>query len=153
MLEDCKTALEKWSGVHKLIDQWLNQRQRLLVVYCDLAGQNTFDEQNSIQTSRLKKLCELLVDYCSAGHFEIYNQLLSEAKSFNDQDGLAFGQTQMAHIEPTTDTILDFNDKYQETDDLSSLFLDLSDLGVALEARFGVEDQIIEVLHSAHNGN
>lgn len=153
MLENCNTALERWSGVHQLIDQWLMQRQQLLIAYCTLAGQATFDEQNRQQTSSLKKLCELLVDYCSTGHFEIYSQLLSEAKSYNDREALAFGQKQMAHIEPTTDVVLDFNDKYQETDDLSSLSRDLSDLGITLEARFAVEDQIIEVLHSAHKNN
>ena len=31
MLEDCKNALERWGGVHVLIDRWLDQRRQLLV--------------------------------------------------------------------------------------------------------------------------
>ena len=47
--------------------------------------------------------------------------------------------------------ILDFNDKYLETDDLKTLTTDLSQLGESLEARLAAEDQMIAVLHTAHS--
>ena len=46
--------------------------------------------------------------------------------------------------------MLDFNDKYQETDDLETLGADLSVLGETLETRFGAEDRMIAMLHTAH---
>ena len=53
-------------------------------------------------------------------------------------------------IDKTTETLLDFNDKYQETDDLGELSCDLSIMGQGLEPRFSAEDQMIEVLHTSH---
>ena len=36
MLEDCKSASERWGGVHQLIDRWLEQREHLLEVLSEL---------------------------------------------------------------------------------------------------------------------
>jgi regulator of sigma D len=49
-----------------------------------------------------------------------------------------------------TDLILDFNDKYLATDDLSAVSIDLSNLGEHLAQRFEVEDNMVTILHSAH---
>ena len=38
----------------------------------------------------LQRFCEILVDYVSAGHFEVYEQLTAEGKAFGDQRGLAY---------------------------------------------------------------
>lgn len=54
-------------------------------------------------------------------------------------------------IDDTTETILDFNDKYQATADLTSLAADLSQLAETLAARFEAEDRMIAVLHRAHS--
>ena len=56
----------------------------------------------------------------------------------------------MDRIQPSTEAVLDFNDKYLATDDLDSLARDLSVVGEALEQRFESEDKMIEVLHNAH---
>ena len=53
-------------------------------------------------------------------------------------------------MDKTTEWILDFNDKYLETDDLASLTPDLSQLGETLETRFSAEDRMISVLHTSH---
>ena len=150
MLQNFEAAKERWGGVHTLIDQWLHERQEVLVLFCKLAAQDSFDETNGTQSSQLRRLCELLVDYSSAGHFEVYNQLIKEGETFNDNAGLTEAAGLMHRIDPTTDAILDFNDKYQETDDLSSLATDLSQLGMTLETRFAVEDRLIQILHTAH---
>lgn len=153
MLNDCKTAKERWGGVNNLIDQWLNERQSLLVIFCQLAADKKYDEANFDQTTQLRSLCELLVDYSSAGHFEIYSQLVKEGQSYNDDDGLSEASKLIEKIDPTTDEILDFNDKYLETDDLSALDKDLSQLGMILESRFAAEDQMIKILHTAHSAD
>lgn len=149
MLENCKTALERWGGISDIIDRWLEERQQLLIDYCSLSeGIEELDNKRSGQ--KLQSLCQILVDYVSAGHFEIFEQLKIEGKEFNDEAGLKTAEDLFAKIGETTEFILDFNDKYQETDDLDAIENDLSQLGEVLAHRFEMEDGIIDVLHLAH---
>jgi regulator of sigma D len=146
MLENCKSARERWGGVSNIIDRWLQERQDLLVLFCGLSDASTPE----VQAIRLPQFCQILVDYVSAGHFEVFEQLVIEGQEFDDQAGLKESESLFEKIQMTTDAILDFNDKYQETDDLETLKTDLSKLGEDLEARFELEDRIIEVLHVSH---
>lgn len=149
MLEDCKTAQERWGGVSEIIDRWLEERQQLLVDYCNLS--DAVDElDNGTCGTRLRSVCQILVDYVSAGHFEIYDQLQKEGREFEDFEGLKKAGELYKVIDKTTEYILDFNDKYQEIDDLDSIENDLSGLGEMLATRFESEDNMIEVLHFAH---
>lgn len=150
MLENCRSAKERWGGVNTIVDQWLMNRQELLVTYCGLSSVESFDETNTDHAQKTRVLCQHLVDYVSAGHFEVYDQLIQEGKAFNDKAALAKAATLYQAIDPTTEAILDFNDKYLETDDLSTLASDLSDIGQHLASRFEAEDQMIEVLHVSH---
>ena len=61
------------------------------------------------------------MDYVSAGHFEVYEQLVQEGREFDDQEGLRESESLFDKIQETTDALLDLNDKYQETDDLDAL--------------------------------
>ena len=149
MLENCKTALERWGGVSDIIDKWLEERQQLLVDYCMLSD-GVEDIDNAQCGAELKKLCQILVDYVSAGHFEVYNQLITEAKELDDEAGLKSAAELFKTIDSTTGSILDFNDKYEEIDDLDAIETDLSKLGETLATRFESEDKMIEVLHYAH---
>lgn len=148
MLENCATAKERWGGVSDIIDRWLQERQDVLVLYCKLSDYDAFEPEQ--HGDSVRTLCQLLVDYTSAGHFEVYKQLVDEAKEFEDQAAIKEAGELYTKIDPTTDIILDFNDKYQETDDLDALRNDLSQLGDALETRFAAEDRLIAVLHDAH---
>ncbi|SEA15713.1 sigma D regulator [Microbulbifer marinus] len=150
MLENCKSARERWGGVSEIIDRWLHSRQSLLVRFCSLSEKKEFAERDSETEENVRQLCQLLVDYVSAGHFEVYEQLIREGQEFDDKKGLEQARELYQHIDTTTDIAVDFNDKYQETDDLSSLVQDLSQLGEALESRFSSEDQMIALLHTAH---
>ncbi|MGS2718592.1 sigma D regulator [Eionea flava] len=150
MLENCRSAKERWGGVNDIIDKWLHERQQLLVSYCELSGINTFDEDNVSHQEQVKRFCQILVDYVSAGHFEVYDQLIKEGQDFGDKDALKQAAALYEVIDSTTESLIDFNDKYQETDDLSELASDLSSIGQKLEPRFSAEDQMIEVLHTSH---
>lgn len=150
MLENCKSAKERWGGVNDIIDQWLHNRQQLLVEYCGLSNIELFDERNPDHGKKVSTLCQIMVDYLSAGHFEVYNQLIKEGQDFDDQQALDKAAELYKTIDATTETLLDFNDKYQETDDLSTLAKDLSTIGQAFESRFEAEDQMISVLHVSH---
>ncbi|MEX1031845.1 MAG: sigma D regulator [Cellvibrionaceae bacterium] len=150
MLEDCKSAKERWGGVSTIIDRWLQERQDMLVRYCALSAMTSFDEEDPARCEQIQQLCQVMMDYVSAGHFEVYDQLVREGKEFNDDAALEKADTLYSQVESTTDAVLDFNDKYQETDDLSSLPQDLSTIGEQLETRFAAEDGMIAVLHMAH---
>ncbi|MDY6814486.1 MAG: sigma D regulator [Pseudomonadota bacterium] len=152
MLENCRNARERWGGVSELIDHWLKERQELLVHYCDLTGENDFTRTESLM-EKFVRLCEVLVDYVSAGHFEIYEQLIQEAREFND-GGLELAARVYPGIEQTTEIALNFNDRLNgqslSEPRVRELFNDLSRLGEALESRFEMEDFLIEHLHNAH---
>ncbi|MFA0810445.1 sigma D regulator [Microbulbifer epialgicus] len=150
MLENCKSARERWGGVSEIIDRWLQSRQNLLVSFYHLSEIKEFTEEDPETEDRVRQLCQLLVDYVSAGHFEVYEQLMREGQAFDDKQGLQKACELYRDIDTTTDIAVDFNDKYLETDDLTSLAPDLSELGEALETRFSSEDKMIALLHTAH---
>lgn len=146
MLEDCKNAQERWGGVSDIIDKWLKERKELLVQYCGISdiAQKSNEEMRG---SAVQNLCQIMVDYISAGHFEVYDQLVNEGREFDNHEGLKSADEQFKIIDSSTEQILDFNDKYQETDDLTTIVDDLSSLGETLAHRFEAEDAIIETLH------
>ena len=149
MLENCQTARERWGGVNQIIDRWLQERQDMLVQYCALSGLDQAATNDQARGEKLRELCQILVDYVSAGHFEIYDQLIKEGRDFEDDDALKEAGKLFSIVDGTTEQILDFNDKYLETDDLASIDSDLSRLGETLEVRFTAEDRMISVLHTS----
>ncbi|BEH13163.1 sigma D regulator [Marinobacter shengliensis] len=154
MLENCRNARERWGGVSELIDRWLKERQELLVRYCDLSTETDFSQTEMLR-DKFVRLCEVLVDYVSAGHFEVYEQLIQEAREFND-GGLELVAKVYPRIEQTTGVALNFNDRVDgrllTEGDVRELFSELSKLGEVLESRFEMEDFLIEHLHNAHAG-
>lgn len=150
MSTDGQTLEQHWGNVTEILDRWLIERRELLVKYGELGEIKTFDGANVSHGSKLQAFCQLLVDYISTGHFEIFEQLAGEGKAFSDRDGLKEGADLMEKIQPSTELILDFNDKYLATDDLEAVSQDLSNIGEALAQRFESEDTMIAVLHDAH---
>jgi regulator of sigma D len=150
MSTDGQTLEQHWGNVTEILDRWLIERRELLVKYGELGEIKTFDGANVSHGSKLQAFCQLLVDYVSTGHFEIFEQLAGEGKAFSDRDGLKEGADLMEKIQPSTELILDFNDKYLATDDLEAVSQDLSNIGEALAQRFESEDTMIAVLHDAH---
>ncbi|NVK02142.1 MAG: sigma D regulator [Oceanospirillaceae bacterium] len=150
MLENCQTAQERWGGVSEIIDAWLSERQALISAFVALPSANINDELNS----RLSMFCDLLMDYLSSGHFEVYEQLLLEGKAFADGSAEA-GEKILPQIQPSTDIALDFNDDFQGFDnpsvsEIRDFSTRLSQLGESLEERFNLEDKMIAVLHDSH---
>lgn len=152
MLDNCRNARERWGGVSELIDRWLKERQELLVHYCELSGTTDYSQTEALR-EKFIRLCEVLVDYVSAGHFEIYEQLVQEAREFND-GGLELAARLYPKISETTETALNFNDLLNgqslTESEVRELFQQLSELGETLESRFEMEDYLIEHLHNAH---
>ncbi|MCE9679901.1 sigma D regulator [Shewanella sp. AS1] len=155
MLKQLEKAEEKWKGSNQLVDQWLNNRRKLLVQYCQIAGLAPYETLDKSLPSfeSVKDFCDLLVDYVSEGHFEVYDKVVSGcAKHGKNSQSLA--ENIVPKISQTTDVALDFNDKYTTSDDdqvLYQLDSDLSSLADVMETRFQLEDQLLEVLHSKHS--
>ena len=153
MLEDCKNALERWGGVHSLIDRWLEQRKALLMRFVEL--KDACDaELESVDKASVDRFSELLMDYISAGHFEVYPQLAEEAKAFEDDAGLALATKLLERLEMSTEMTLAFDNDYATPvrcqQNLARLPAWVDRLAKGLAERFSLEDQLIARLHAAH---
>ncbi|MBK8970863.1 MAG: sigma D regulator [Hahellaceae bacterium] len=152
MLNRCESAKERWGGVNAIIDRWLKERQDLIVRYCDLVSRGNFESvEDALKHFRV--FCQVLVDYVSAGHFEVYEQLIEEALEYND-GGVELARKIYPRIQATTESALDFNDRFDKTpeelEELNVLVPRLAELGEKLEERFILEDTLIEKLHNVH---
>ncbi|NRD75559.1 sigma D regulator [Shewanella sp. VB17] len=155
MLKQLEKVEQRWGGVNNLIDHWLKNRRKLLINYCKIAGIPPYEAtQKSLPGVILvKEFCDQLMDYVSEGHFEVYDQVVTACEK-NGESSKALAQNLVPRISETTDSALDFNDKYTESEDDKVLFQldkDLSSLGHAMETRFELEDKLLEVLHTKHS--
>lgn len=145
MLKQLARTQDRWGGHSSIIDNWLQERQQLLIQYCHLAGLDkagaaTLPDANDIDT-----FCAQLMDYLSAGHFEVFEMLVGD-----DTDGLALKEAQYPKLAQTTDQALAFNDKYAEAiseQQASDFDDDLAALGETLEERFALEDELISHMY------
>ncbi|BDF95834.1 MULTISPECIES: Rsd/AlgQ family anti-sigma factor [Pseudoalteromonas] len=154
MLTRLEKAQQKWGGSHTVIDKWLTERQELLVLYCRIAGFSPYDQKDHALPDQLQiqNFCQILMDYLSAGHFEVYDDI-AKACEQKGPSSQKLANELYPRISETTDTALDFNDKYAEVDKedlLNDFDHDLSKLGEALELRFELEDELIDNLYSNH---
>ncbi|MDY6982682.1 MAG: Rsd/AlgQ family anti-sigma factor [Pseudomonadota bacterium] len=135
--EACELLVSKWRL------QRIEVRRLLLQV---LSGELlTFTPAEQVQA--LRALCTELVDYVSIGHFEIYGRILPR-KLRADCDTHALLQHIFDNIGKSTDTVLSFNDRLQQHDDLppgAPLRQALIRLSRALLLRFALEEQLLEL--------
>lgn len=144
MLESCQNAQERWGGVHKLIDSWLKARHELVRAFDALGAKPKALAENR---KPLQEFCGVLMDYVSAGHFGVYDQLTKEAKAFGDDRGLKLADTIYPRLEAITEKLVAFNDLCDAGNCVAEKF---KELGGLLHERFELEDCLIEVLHNAH---
>lgn len=149
MLRRNESARQRWGGHHQSLDHWLEERQEMLVQYCRMAGLPPYKSTDGLpSTTDIKAFCEVLVDYVSTGHFEIYEHLLTQA-DVQSENARATAVQVYPLITVTTERVLNFNDKYaevNESDPLREFDSDLSALGEALEVRMDLEDRLLHAL-------
>lgn len=143
MLTKVQQAKAQWGGFDTTIDTWLEERKQLLVQYCKLASIPPFEREDKSlpEPQEIVRFCEILMDYVSAGHFEIYQKIISDA------DGTDSIENILSQIDSNTDKALLFNDKYasfNEDESLNSFDARLAELGQQMEERFSYEDQLIK---------
>ena len=150
MLDNCSNNKERWNAVEGLLQTWLRERRDILVRYTALAATlDKSDDSNNLQ-SGLRALCQLLVDYVSVGHFEVFYELIREAEAFDDGSGKLASDI-IPKIGDTTEVILGFDEKYPLPEGtVADYTADMSLLGEVLERRFELEDGLIAGLHKAH---
>ena len=137
---------DHWRAVDTLLQRWLTDRQHLLRLLCDLSAAIRDGKHRAGARQALDRFCEILVDYVSAGHFEIYCELLDEGERFGARRCREAAEL-YACILPTTEVALDFNDHYFNGGSGRELVKDLSELGQVLASRFDWEDALIRRLH------
>ena len=154
MLEGCKTAQERWGGVHDIIDRLLAERRALVEACQPLKEKKHLTPKD---TPDIQSLCELLMDYVSAGHFTLYEQLALEAQEFGDDSALQMLKSLLPEIESSTQLAIEFNDKFDNTDhcdqQLTDFPISIQALSLVMAERFQFEDKLIKELHEAHSEN
>lgn len=154
MLNYCNDTLERWGGVHDVIDRWLLQRRALLESL--IALQESCDaELAGVDKVRLDTFSERLMDYISAGHFTVYPQLAEEARAFDDAAALALAGKLLERLKMSTELALAFDDDYSSPvrcqQNLGRLPAWLDRLARGLAERFALEDQLIARLHAVNS--
>lgn len=155
MLEHCANAKERWGGVSKILENWFSQRQDLIVEFCTISGVHALASDNPQEpVESIQHFCELMVDYVSAGHFEVYDHLIQEAEAFGDSSALEAATALYPKISSTTEKVLAFNDKLPQMlspdNQELSLARELSLVGEVLVSRFELEDELVAKLHDSH---
>ena len=134
----------------EMIERWIEERRELLLKYCELTEVTDFSDPENNYDTELQQFCEIMVDYVSVGHFEVFEQITKEAEIFGNDQGLDKSPKLIDKIQTTTELILDFNDKYITAKDLDALIIDLAALGETFVQRFADEDVLIDLLHSTN---
>ena len=146
--------------MNNMIDQWLKERQELLVLFHQIihADTNTHTDRTTdtfadtnikpitgvfTEKDGLQNFCQTLIDYVSLGHFRIFEKL-AEAQQKFQTNSKGLNQHLMTKILRTTLFALDFNDKYTANNDQVELKQDLSKLGEHLAHRLDWEDELIQ---------
>ncbi|MEH6634285.1 MAG: Rsd/AlgQ family anti-sigma factor [Halioglobus sp.] len=141
---------QQFATVETMLTRWLKERRELLGKYTEIAVALDVDMDDAMLQQRQQALCELLVDYVSAGHFEVFHELINEAETFADGSG-AIAEKLMPAIGDTTEVIMAYEEKYSSAlGRQEKIKRDLSALGEVLESRFVLEDQLIAGLHARH---
>lgn len=140
---------ERRTGSQQLVQKLISERTEMLALYCRLAGVSLGKqgERHHPATDLLQGFCQLMVDYLAAGHFSLYERIL---KGTERRQSLAVHADQLyPKIAESTQTALDFNDKYDGKNGLElslSFDQDLSRLGEVLAARIEMEDRLLKLL-------
>ncbi len=126
-----------------LIQNWLSDRQTVIVTLHNLCDLRPFSQDHNVDINeQLQEFCTLLVDYISRGHFEIYEHI-SDAIDKSGYTPARLSRKLLECLMETTIFTLDFNDKYLQKNELTSLDKDLSKLALVFAQRLEWEDQLI----------
>ncbi len=144
------SALAHWQRMEGLVQAWLRERQQLLYLLCAVQGLQGLETDKRPLEHRVSRLCQVLMDYISAGYFEIYQELAREARWVRNDNGRLIRHI-MERLQTSTEAALQFNEDYESPESIRArseeLPARLSELLELLEERFALEDQLILSIH------
>ena len=126
------------------INSLLEERQQVLVSMCELAELESAEVPAETVIRNLRNFNQQLVDYTALGHFEIYERIIDGKERRGNIKKIADRVYPM--ISKTTQLFVDYNDKYEGTDEaesLAHLYSDLSMIGEAMAERIESEDMLL----------
>jgi len=135
--------MKERSQTNVLIEELLLERKQVWEIYCIVSGINKEKTTKSIE-ELVRDFCQLTVDYISLGHFGVYQRILDGNE--RRKSVLSVAEQVYPKISKATESVLDFNDKYQELTPsliLNDLANDLSEVGEHLANRIELEDELI----------
>lgn len=146
------------AGNLKWIDEMIHAREKMITMYFQLLTLPTSHEDpNELDChpsyEQINEFCNIMVDYLSRGHFEIYPKILTIMEHVSSRR-LTVARRLIPRIENTTEHILQFYDTYGVDLDegkLKNLREDLGSLGQWLEIRFKHEDRMVIALQIMDN--
>jgi len=147
MVSEANAASERRGRSREKLTTLVQTRSETLSLYSELASQRPF-EADEVTNEALQEFCQALIDYAASAHFQLYRYISDKLERRTPV--LDVADRIYPQIVQTTDSILRFNDKYQDVnllnDDRELLVLldaDLSSLGEILAERIQLEDQVI----------
>ncbi len=153
MLDTQTNKIDNIDNKSEAVSNWLAERSQVIVMYCRLSG---FRNQTKLpENDQINGFCDVLIDYVSAGHFEVYQQIASDCE-INGPNSIKLLNELYPDISKTTDIVVDFNEKYskmmasEDIEMMSKFDRDLSILGEAIAKRVDLEDNLIETLRTNH---
>jgi len=141
-----EVPVERRARSQEDIGKLVESRNETLSLLSFLASKQPFEGNHETQML-LQNFCESLIDYTASAHFQLYRHIDEEKERRAPVQKIA-GEI-YPRISDITQSILDFNDKYDCEDhcrDLAELAKDLSTLGELLADRIELEDRLIGVM-------
>lgn len=149
MLKKLEKTQQQWSGYSDVIDYWLTIRQDLIIEYSHIAGLDAKNKRALPTSAQLTRFCEILVDYISAGHFKIYETVVTHWKATGFSANKDIDSIYL-HIATTTEPLVSFSDKYANfqltEENAARLDADISRVGEIIEMRFELEDSLMQLI-------
>ncbi|NOY70904.1 MAG: sigma D regulator [Gammaproteobacteria bacterium] len=133
-----------------MVQKLVEVRSDMLSLYSELAERKPYHDVGDDFPEVLADFCASLIDYTANAHFQLYRYFAE--KKERRQRIIDVADKIYPRIVDITQSILDFNDKYdsdQQRQNLCDLEKDLSVLGEALAERIELEDNLIDVLSSS----
>ncbi len=150
MVSEVNAASERRGRSREKLTTLVKTRSETLSLYSELASQRPF-EADEVTNEALQEFCQALIDYAASAHFQLYRYISDKLERRTPV--LDVADRIYPQIAQTTDSILRFNDKYQDVnllnddqDLLGLLDADLSSLGETLAERIQLEDQVISAM-------
>lgn len=135
---------DRRSRLSHTINELLDQRQDVLVGFCELAALESSASMLKETLAKLKIFNQKMVDYAALGHFEIYQRIMDGKERRQSINAIA--NEIYPVISRTTDYFVEFNDKYDGADSADSIIPlseDLSLIGEAMASRIEKEDMLL----------